>query len=531
MKHFLFVIPNAYNSRTHKQEQRKCIPYGVLSIATYVEHYCPAVQCDVLDLNLYDGWPQQRQVLLERLNTTAYDLVGISSMFSTVKAQTAQIAAEVRKNASVGYITVGGIAASNSPEMFFSEMPEIDAICCGEGEIPFLDLAMAESFEAVFRTHRGWLTKEALAAGKTPEPVYVADLDDIPVVNYDKVPVEAYGSRIRDDGGSYRQSLPIHTTRGCPYSCVFCCAGANHGRRVRAMSAQRVIEDITYLKEHYGIEKISIDDDQFLCLKDRAKQVLRGLVPLNLELEFASGLNVKFIDEEIASALRQAGAKTVVIAVESGSQRVLDEIIHKPLELCDVAQCVDWLHRYGIRVDAFIIVGLPGETPEDLEKTKQFMRTANIDWYIINVAQPYPGSQLYEQCSRNGWLLRSDENGNDRWSIEPEPGFAQRMQQLRYSLKVEMNYLNNYSLRNRDFGQALQIFKNTADVYPNHAISQYCVAMAYRGMENFAASKTYFERFLSALERRPAWNEYVKDFALHTHWNAFLQEAQNGNVS
>ena len=531
MKHFLFVIPNAYNCRANKQEQRKCIPYGVLSIVTYVEHHCPGVRCDVLDLNLYNGWSRQLQALMDRLNSRAYDLVGISSMFSTVKYQTAQIAAELRKVPSVGYIVVGGIAASNSPETFFSEMPEIDAICCGEGEIPFLDLAKAVDFETVFRSHPAWLTREALASGKVGQPVYVANLDDIPRINYDKVPVTAYGSRIRDASGNYRQSLPIHTTRGCPYRCVFCCAGANHGHRVRAMSAQRVIADITALKIRYGIDKISIDDDQFLCLKDRAKQILHGLIPLQLELEFASGLNVSFIDDETAYLLGKAGAKTVVIAIESGSQRVLDEIIGKPLKLNDVPQCVDLLHQNGIRVDAFMIVGLPGETPEDLEQTKQFMRTANIDWYIINVAQPFPGSRLHEQCRQNGWLVHTDDNGNDQWSIEPHPGFAHQMQQLRYLLKIEMNYLNNYNLRKHDFQQALQIFKSTADVYPYHAISQYCVAVAYRELGDLTSAKLYFEQFLSALEHRPTWNTYVKDFALHTQLDAFLQEEYHGNVS
>lgn len=531
MRRFLFIIPNAYNSRENKQERRKCIPYGVLSIVTYVEHHCANVQCDVLDLNLFDGWPLQRQVLMERLRTIRYDLVGISSMFSIVKEESRRLVREIYAAHAVSFIVLGGICPSNNPELFFDGLPELDAICCGEGEIPFRELAEAEDMETVFHTHPAWLTAEDMAGGKSGRAVYVTDLDDIPPIRYDKVPVKEYGSRIQDDHGGYRLALPIHTTRGCPYRCVFCCAGANHGRSVRAMSAQRVVDDIAAMKAQYGIDMISIDDDQFLFLNERAKQILTELIPLGLELEFASGLNVCHIDEEIAGLLKRAGANTVVIAIESGSQRVLNEVIHKPLKLNEVAQVAEWLHHNDIQVDAFMMVGLPEETEDDLELTRHFMRTAPVDWYIINVAQPYQGSKLYDQCLANGWLRQSRENGMLSWYIETEQGFADRMQKLRYQLKIEMNYLNNYNLRSGNYKKALSIFRKTADGHPNHAISQYCAAKACAGLGDLTTARYYFERYRTALQNKTVWKEYVQTYSLPTQIEVFLQEEQHGKLS
>ena len=525
-KCYLFIVPNYCSSPEDRSKQRKCIPYGVLSIITYIESKCDYLHCDVIDLNLCNTVGEEWELLEKQVRKKKYDLAAVSVMFGNVETSVAALSGWIRSHTDISRIVTGGIYASNMPGNIMKAAPYIDAVCYGEGEIPFLELTENFDDKDFFSRHPSWITKEDLLNRKKPAALPVTDLDDIPLIRYEKVDIKKYGSRITGEDGRYEISLPIHTTRGCPYNCVFCCASANHGKKIRYMSSARVIQDLFELKQKFGIKKISIDDDQFLFLEKRADEILKELSGLHLKIEFASGLNVRHINEKNAELLKMAGADTVVIAVESGSPYVLEHLMQKPLGLDEVGRCVDLLHRNHIQVDAFFMIGMPGETKEDREFTRSFMKAGKFDWCIINVVQPYKGSRLYEICKKKNILKTVERGGVQYEIIEPEEGFHKEMMDLRYDMKIDVNYINNWNLKAGNYETAAELFRKQADRYKLHAISQYCTAVAYAGAGRMELSEKYFARYKEALEEKPMWLKYVKRYGLSTDMQKWLMEQE-----
>ncbi len=117
-----------------------------------------------------------------------------------------------------------------------------------------------------------------------------------------------------------------------------------------------------------------------------------------------NGVTLSYIDEELALLMRQAGVDTIFLAIESGSKRVLKEIIVKPISFDRIKPTVDLLRRVGIFTTAFFVIGLPGETDEERQETHDFILDMGFDWAFFNYATPLRGSRLFEQCKRNGWL-------------------------------------------------------------------------------------------------------------------------------
>ena len=167
---------------------------------------------------------------------------------------------------------------------------------------------------------------------------FIDDLDQIPVLNYDLPDIKEnfthYNNRSIDKTytAQKKREFAIHTSRGCPFLCVFCSNPSLHGRKARYMSIDRVIAEVTRMKEEFGLTVLLIEDDHFFNDKDRAKEILRRLASLNIRIEFPNGLAVYAIDDEMARLLGEAGASAVALAVESGSEYVLNKIIKKPLK-------------------------------------------------------------------------------------------------------------------------------------------------------------------------------------------------------
>lgn len=135
------------------------------------------------------------------------------------------------------------------------------------------------------------------------------------------------------------------------------------------MSPQRFVADVRAAVEKFGLTKIINDDDQALLRKDRTKVILAGLAELGLLLEFHSGLNVKFMDTELARLFKAAGLEIANLAIESGSERVLKEIIVTPMKAKDVHPAVKMLMENSLLVHCFFIFGFLGETEENCQAT------------------------------------------------------------------------------------------------------------------------------------------------------------------
>lgn len=521
----LFVIPPAHtgiDAIAKNLAQYKEIPYGVLSIAAYVSARANVnVEFKIVDMNLY-GDPAE-QLIGAALEDFEPDIIGISGLFSSMFNQVKDVAAILKSLCPHTLLVVGGNVSTNCQNELFKYNPYVDAACFSEGEIPMLDLVNAPDLSALLASHQAWITRDKLAADFKAHAAYVENLDDIPPLDFSLLDLDRYDTRCRNNNpfhndGRGGKRLPFISSRGCPFKCVFCAAGSLSGTKMRYMSPQRFLADVRNAVEKFGLTKIVINDDQALLRKDRMKEILAGLAEMNLLLEFPSGLNVKFIDPELARLFKAAGLEIANLAIESGSERVLKEIIVKPMKVKDVRPAVDMLRANGLLVHGFFIFGFLGETAEDRQATVDMIKDAGIDWANIYAAAPIRGSRLYEICVEKGFITDDSDilsaniyQANIRTcDMDPE-----ELTRYVYHVNLDVNFINNHRLQNGDYDIAIGYFNNVANNHPDHAFAHYSLARAYQlkgGNDNKALEHQH--RFEAILSSNADWAERAREFEL-----------------
>lgn len=535
LNRILFIIPPYINIPDivyEVTEQRLpvfTLPYGVLSIASYLEAASEErIACQILDLNLHAYTfckkaekiePNLARLVSDAIENLTPDIIGISCLFNSSHSYLGMITSTIRSVAPATMIVIGGGLASNLYQDVLADFADIHAACHGEGEIPLLELMSADDPAAYLRQADSWMTREGVASGKIPRHSLIQDLDLIPVHNYRLIDLNQYTGRAldkRQGEGNFRE-LSIHTTRGCPFKCVFCANGKLHGRKVRFMSVERVIAEVKRMVDQFALEVLLIEDDHFFADRKRAKRILKELAPFGIRIEFPNGLAVYGLDEETGYLLKQAGATTVCLAVESGSDYVLRHIINKPLKSSMVKPAVDILRGNGICSHAFFVVGLPGEEEQHRQETMDLIHDAGFDWCYFFLAIPTVGSRLYDLCKEKGLIVKKDYKDHivTKCSIKL-PGISpEELEQRAYRMNLEANFLQNSNLRSGNFQLALQYFDNVVRRYPEHAFAHYCLAQCYEGLGN---SKTEADRAMSTyrsiLAKSPTWRSHASHFGL-----------------
>ncbi len=538
----LFIIPPYFNVDDYRADNRSgvlppfTIPYGILSLHAYLADRCSvSPEIDILDLNLplrqavTEGDTDRilsrfDELVAERVRTFRPTLAGISALFNVSFRYLQDIARVIHAQLPSTLIVAGGGLPSAAFREVLELCPDIDAICKGEGEIPLRDLVDAGDKSVLLNEHPSWITREGVAAGRTPSHTFVQDLDDIPMLDYGIVDLDDYNARSIDKRYSdeKKREMAIHTSRGCPFLCVFCSNPALHGRQVRAMSVERVAAEVRRMKERWGLTVLLIEDDHFFFDKARAKAVLRVLAQLQVRIEFPNGVAVYAIDEEIAELFSRAGVSTVALAVESGSDYVLNKIIKKPLKIGLVKDKVEMLRRHGVQSHVFIVLGLPGEMPEHRRQTLDLLLDVGFDWAHVFCAIPIFGSRLHEICVEQGYIRESNflDHVNTK-SVIRAPGVdPEQIEDTAYQMNLSVNFVHNYNLASGNYETAIKYFRNVATKYPEHAFAHQALARAYAGVgeQDLAARAT--RRFEHIVASDPWWHEQAVRHGLLADYEA-----------
>ncbi len=483
------------------------LPMGVLSIASYCRSRVGG-HWTILDLNLHldrlgANMGGIATLLAEAAGHSAPDIVGVSCIFNAQAGYLGPISQAVRTLWPRATIVAGGGFPTNMPQEARRLAPELDGILMGEGERGFLELLRAAAPRTYLATNPGVLSP-------------VNDLDDIPPLAYDLIDMERYQDVTRFHGGKGR-AASIMTTRGCPYSCRFCASSTVHGHRIRRHSPERVLSDVRTLVDRYHIDTLLIEDDHFLGNRPHALAVLKALEPLGLTIEFPNGLAVHCIDAEIAAAMRAAGARTATLAVESGCERVLREIIRKPWsDPSRVRAAVEVLKAEGMYVRAFFLIGNPGETIPEMEQTGRFMREIGVNWCAIMIATPIAGSEYYRICEERGWLATDhlEDYHYGRCSIRTPDFEPEQVEQLRYRLNLDVNFVHNHDLAMGRPKVALRGFEDVLNRVPDHAFAHYYASAALGAMGRSREAFDHYATYSDIVASVPSWRDWVRKFGL-----------------
>lgn len=287
-------------------------------------------------------------------------------------------------------IVAGGPFATVAPELYL-EHAEIHFVVSGEGEITFPELLKCwqnfwEPMNKVAGTVVKGLQTEEIIFNPTRPPII--DLDQWGISSYHLFDVEKYM-------GSER-SLAIATTRGCPFSCTFC--KQNYLGPYRERGISKVIEEIQFLKDHYGLRHIHFADATFGVHKKRTMELCEKLASLTLMWDCMA--RVDKLDQELLESMTQAGCKQIRIGLESATQEIFDSSAKKT-SVSQGLEAIDLIQQAGIEPWAFIVLGLPWETEETLQATMSFVKRLNVR-ITPNTLYPIPGTPLFEEAQKQG---------------------------------------------------------------------------------------------------------------------------------
>jgi len=279
-----------------------------------------------------------------------------------------------------------------------------DFVVVGEGEETIIELVDAlgnGAKESALKRIRG--LGFSLGGKKTvnEKREFNRELGRLPFPDWAGFPIEKYGSALRVSG----RSLPVTTSRGCPYGCVYCFK-VLFGRIFRARPPKNVADEIEYLRDEFGIREFQIADDAFAADRERAKEICRELIRRKIKIPWSmpNGIRAGSLDAELVILMKKAGLEYVGIGVESGSQKLLDRI-GKQQTLDEVRGAVRLLKSNKIETVGFFMFGLPGETKETMEQTVKFAKELDLDYCSISMTTPYPGTRLYDEIKAGGGRL------------------------------------------------------------------------------------------------------------------------------
>jgi len=235
---------------------------------------------------------------------------------------------------------------------------------------------------------------------RNPPRPPIKDLDSLPMPAYHLLPMERYVS----EGLRY---ATVISSRGCPFECVFCSSSRICGKRWRARSTEKVVEEVQLLTDKYRVQSIEFVDDNFTLNRKRVKGICKEFVKRGIDLFWVCGSRVDSVNSELVSNLSKANCLLIYLGVESGSQRILDYMM-KGITLSQSERAVRLAKRYGLEVAASFILGMPDETVSEIEDTIKFAIKLDPEFAQFTIATPYPGTELYDYALENNLLITRD---------------------------------------------------------------------------------------------------------------------------
>jgi anaerobic magnesium-protoporphyrin IX monomethyl ester cyclase len=340
------------------------------------------------------------------------EVVGITA--NTTQITAAWRDAELVKARGGAPVILGGPHSTSLPDES-AVKPFVDAVVRSEGEASWLELlAILDQGLSIPD-----LAGQDAVAGITyqaPDGIVVSTPDrrPIPESELDVMPLPAWHLFKLDRYTNLQptvdqvdgRSLPILTSRGCPYRCTYC--SQIGPRRWRARSVESVVAEWRWLVQQQGAAEIGVLDDSFNISRQRVLELCERLVDEGLSRVpwiMINGIRANLADEEVLGAMKRAGCLRVAFGVESGNQAVLDSVVDKHLTLDQVRAAFKAARAVGMETIGFFIVGLPGETAETMDDTIRF--ACELDPVVANfsIATPFPGTQMYETVKDQGRIL------------------------------------------------------------------------------------------------------------------------------
>ncbi|MHB9027017.1 MAG: B12-binding domain-containing radical SAM protein [Armatimonadota bacterium] len=396
----VLIIPN---TRWHGRRPWMMVPHAPLILTALLkEHFA----FSILDANVADLSEAACEARLRELQPAAVLVSGFGTEYH--RQYHACLAMAKRVNPAI--VTVlGGVYPTTLSEEAIKD-PHIDYLFLGHAEervVEFLHLALARDTERLatfpgihFRAAAGEIVANPVAG-------YIGDVQRLSKPDYSLMDLDGY---LRHTGKEYQinssvVSAPIISSYGCPYRCNFCASHTISGQGVVYRPVEDVLEEMDFLRTAHDVRHFIFLDDCLLASRPRIETLLRAFIARDGAFTWkAVSVSAWHLDDALLELMKASGCTQITVSVESGSRRVLREIMHKPLKLEQIPPIVAKCKELGIDIGANFVIGNPGETWDEIRQSFTFAEACDFDLAHFHLATPLPQTELYEVARRQGLL-------------------------------------------------------------------------------------------------------------------------------
>lgn len=378
-------------------------PLSVLCLTSYLKR--AGIPVVVFDFNNEPNW--KKKILNEAKNALC---VGISAMISNQITSGLEITNLLKEKFPNLPIVWGGSHSSSAPGQVLAEK-NIDIVVRGEGEETLLELVKAMNNNKPLDNILGISFKKDGRIVHNPTRPFLV-MDELPNPAWNLIDIDNYYF-----SNLSSKNIALQTSRGCPHRCAFCIQPKLSKQSWRCMSAERVIDMIKPLVEEQGIDGIVFWDDNFFVNFDRVKKFCQLLIENNLNIKWEADCRVEYLcrmDDSFLKLLKSAGLDALFVGAESGSQKTLNSI-KKDITTEQIIKSAEITAKYKFKVWYAFLIGFPGESRENVLETIKMMKKVNkinpLASTAIKVFSPFPGSYLYEEAKKAGFVLPKDLAG------------------------------------------------------------------------------------------------------------------------
>jgi len=397
----LLFIPN---SRWYGKRPWLLIPNSALILTGLLKD---KFSFGIVDANIANYSEEEATSQIAKRNPKIFLVSGISVEYFAQYHNAFLLAKKINRNV----ITIfGGIYPTLLPHEALEDK-NIDYIFRGPAEgnraSQFIKCLLSENHEkAKMKANIGYNEASGKSHVNTAEK-FITDLKGAPEPDYSLIDTRGY---LNEQSADYNIGFEsptgvMLTSYGCKYNCLFCAAKTIRGKGVVYRPAKNVIREMRWLIHEYGVTHFSFLDELFLGDRKRAENILDFMIREKVDLTWKMpNVSAWHLDDKLLELMKKAGCRAISVSVESGSERVLKEIIRKPMKLSIFPRIVKKCKELDIDIVANFVIGLPGETWQEIRKTFQVAEDLDFDLCSFHIATPYPGTDLFKIASEQNLL-------------------------------------------------------------------------------------------------------------------------------
>lgn len=368
-------------------------------------HYLKAYNNDLAEISVFEGEAYDSlEAMIADINEFEPDILGVTTNTSVF-----EYCVELTRLIPSATIKIAG--GPYSSFRIEESLRYFDIVFIGDSEESFRQLLQHKELKSI----QGIAYKDNNGVVKTGGSGGIANLDALPILDYNTVYDFEYKASVHRKTDLVFAS--VMSTRGCGFKCNFCLSakgGMNNGR-FRARSVKCVIEEIMEYKKN-GVDAIQFWDDTFTMNKQRTIALCNELKKLNIK--FVCNTRVDRIDDEIVSALKDAGCQSIFFGIEAANDYALDEYVDKGINIAQIKGAIALCKKHGVNSTMSFIIGNINDTEADVKQTIELAIACDPNYVLFNIYTAHPGTQIYHQALREG-IINEYTVDTGRYKGEP----------------------------------------------------------------------------------------------------------------